>query len=167
MSTTLGYYLVNEYNDSCDKNDYFYFSKRLFWVPPFHSSYRRVSVFDECAICMMSFLNFSKTWVTQCGHVFHKHCLHAYMKKQLLCDDYARCPLCRRSMGNLEFLDGLTYQVGIKSDCVSDVLEEVPNMLPHVCPNSDDHSHYLGMCTSCDDCGLWRNGVSKTKSCLS
>ena len=53
MSTTLGYYLVNEHDQTRQKNEYFSFSKRLLWRPPFQSSFRGVSVCDECARCLL------------------------------------------------------------------------------------------------------------------
>jgi len=136
-----------------DLQDYFFvFSKRVFWMHPFRKTFRHVREDDECALCLEPFQLFSRCWATRCGHVFHKKCLRDL---HLRTSGWVPCPLCRKDMGNLEFLDGVVYNVGcFQKKSGLDLLEEVDNLVPRTC--SQEQDHFLGTQKECPTCQHYR-----------
>lgn len=142
--------IVGLFKNGTNDDDYFHFYKRFFWRKP-----GRIRWSHTCSICKEGFTDQHKMWTTQCGHMFHKKCLQAYSKCY---PSMLFCPLCRQSMGSLEFLDGLIYQVGTGCRSFLDQLEEIENMIPSVCTEGD---HWRGIERTCETCCLYQQTGQK------
>lgn len=134
------------------RGDCYYF-RRYKGVSPFckKQSKRRLHfIDDECAVCLNNISSVSSAWITWCGHVFHKQCLRRWCYTTQCCGP---CPMCRKEMGPLEFLDGIEYVIYPKIENFCDLLEEVPNMIHHFCY---DCGSVMGMNPDqCPPCRSW------------
>jgi len=110
---------------------------------------------EECPICLEEIINERTGWKTSCGHLFHKKCL-----RESFLSATENCPFCRGSIGNIEFIEGITYSV--YEICYEknalDVLEEVDNLVTKLCYECDGD---LGMNKDCQKCLNYRQDGSK------
>jgi hypothetical protein len=104
----------------------------------------------ECPICLEKFFNIKNSWITLCGHIFHKKCLYKWEYKTK-CN--GTCPMCRKYMGTLDFLDGINYSIFPINNYL-DLLEESDNLLHQFCYNCEN---LLGMNKNCNQCKSWQN----------
>ena len=49
---------------------------------------KNIKVYGECIICLEEITSSSKVIALRCAHVYHEHCVNAWMKKKSL------CPIC-------------------------------------------------------------------------
>lgn len=107
-------------------------------------------VLEECPICLTSVGSRQSAWITWCGHLFHKRCLREWCYTTQCSGS---CPMCRKEMGPLEFLDGLEYTIYPEVENFCDLLEEVPNLLHKFCYECNG---VLGMNPDkCCYCRVW------------
>jgi len=129
-------------------DDYFFFEKKVYHSLLQKKRYCRKD--EVCAICLEMCFFQKNTWITACGHVFHKTCLKNYY--QFDAKDKT-CPTCRGNAGNMEFLDGMRFQVGLSTTNKLDLLDEIDSLIPKSCENND---HFLGMKKECNVCCEYR-----------
>ena len=119
---------------------------------------------DECPICCEEILTKSSAFITQCGHHYHKKCILKYMETKWVSTSFtsaARCPMCRCSLGNPEFVQRYRanyFSINYKNDNELDKLEDFwiscEYKLPLFCSNGYDH--YLGIDKKCFCCEVYR-----------
>lgn len=102
---------------------------------------------ELCSICLQGIYSLSTGWITACNHVFHKKCLRQWCVKT---NCRGTCPECRNDMGCVEFTDGIRFVFPFQN-CL-DQLEEVDNILHHVCHDCDG---ILGMTQDCCTCARY------------
>lgn len=100
---------------------------------------------SECPICLEKVYNVQSSWITMCGHLFHKKCLHDWEFKTRC---RSSCPVCRGSMGALEFLDGIKY-CAYPNENPLDLLEETDNIIHKFCHECGE---VLGADPGCGEC---------------
>ena len=112
----------------------------------------------ECPICFEEILKKSETYLTCCGHAFHKKCIFNSFKQKILFKKTSNfnCPLCRKRLGyelfdiNMRYLQTDKY----KLDDLEEVNQRGEFMVPSICLNGDNH--YLGMKKDCKLCNKYR-----------
>ena len=123
---------------------------------------------EECPICYEEIMTKSSAFITNCGHPFHKKCLSKYIESKWLSISTARCPMCRCSLGDPDFIQRYRasyFFYNYKNDNELDKLEDFwiskDYRLPSFCSNRYDH--YLG----CNKyCLLCKNYVETGKELL-
>jgi len=113
-----------------------------------------VKIGDECAICLENIVHKSNTYLTGCGHSFHRSCLFKVLETRWSEKPLSilKCPCCRCGLGTPEFLE--------RYNCESNGLDKLENfwlvkdfIIPEYCRNN---SHYLGMKRECVTCEKYR-----------
>ena len=108
---------------------------------------------DICPICYENIIRKSDSYLSVCGHGFHKKCIFkAYEAKQISkpCGLF-RCPCCRTSLGT--DLEEINERYNLFNDDVNglDILESFwikkDYTMPLIC-----NKHYLGMNKNCIKC---------------
>jgi hypothetical protein len=109
--------------------------------------------FETCPICYDNIICKNDSYLTVCGHGFHKKCIFkAYEAKQISkpCGLF-RCPCCRTSLGT--DLEEINERYNLFNDDVNglDILESFwikkDYTMPLIC-----NKHYLGMNKNCIKC---------------
>jgi hypothetical protein len=77
-------------------HEYFYFMNKI-WFSILQKK-KTCHIGEECPICLESCNSQKKTWITLCGHIFHKHCLREYF---LYTPEDKGCPMCRNDLKNV------------------------------------------------------------------
>lgn len=118
---------------------------------------------DECSICYEPILTKRTSFLTDCGHSYHRKCLFAYIQNKWQsssCISVVKCPLCRRSIGeqvfqsryrSSYFLGGTENVHGL--DRLEDFWLCHEFNLPEFCRNK--YNHYLGFSSTCKTCNLY------------
>ena len=119
---------------------------------------------EECPICYEQINTKRSAFITNCGHRFHKKCLLKCMETKWLSCSYAstaRCPMCRCSLGDPEFLQryrssyfNYQYKDGNELDKLEDFWLSAEYKLPNFCSN--EYKHYLGLNKNCFICKSYR-----------
>jgi hypothetical protein len=108
---------------------------------------------DICPICYENIIRKSDSYLSICGHGFHKKCIFkAYEAKQLSkkCSVF-KCPCCRTSLGT--DIEEINERYDLFNDKANglDILESFwikkDYMMPLIC-----NKHYLGMDKNCIKC---------------
>ncbi len=119
---------------------------------------------DECPICYEPIMTKKSAFITNCGHHYHKKCIHKYMETKWLSTAYvsvARCPMCRCSLGHPDIMH--RYRSSYFDACYNDDngLDKLEDFwvtkdyrLPSFCSNGYDH--YLGNNKICLVCKAFR-----------
>lgn len=134
------YRLTNE-GDEC----YYFFRNKYLSDMFFKNRNNYFLNCSECPICLDKIYNLQSSWITMCGHLFHKKCLQRWLYKTQCKTD---CPICRGMMGSLEYLDGIKYSVYPVYNFL-DLLEESENIFHKFCYECDN---ILGFGTDCREC---------------
>ena len=114
---------------------------------------------EECPVCLEKILLKKDSYLTDCGHAFHRQCLFQVLenkwKEKLF--GILNCPLCRCKLGFPEFSERYCFR---DNPCYLDILENFwltkDFMLPHYCTNTIKSIHYLGMNRKCRMCKDYR-----------
>jgi Ring finger domain len=112
---------------------------------------------EECPICMDKILRKCDTYLTSCGHSFHKKCIFKIveLKWSYKYGSQVKCPMCRTSIGTdiHEIDERYSYKPG--------TLDELENfwikkdyILPEICRLGYNHS--LGFKNDCISCINYR-----------
>ena len=118
-----------------------------------------ISQGEECPICLEKILTKSNSYLTCCGHSFHKLCIFKSMEKKWI-EKYGsvfKCPMCRTNLG-MDIHDiNERYNFHYNEDNSINYLDGLENFwfkkdftIAHICRNKFDH--YLGMKKDCDIC---------------
>ena len=128
------------------------------WTPCIMGKKSYIKIGEECPICFEPIIHKKNAFLTQCGHSFHRGCLHLLCETNRLQNIWnARCPYCRSkdcygdhrrydcSRGGLDGLEEFWINKDYKS-C-------------HICIYSGDNggkTHYYGMNKDCKRCQTYR-----------
>ena len=118
-----------------------------------------IKKFDECPICLEGITSKQNAYLTQCGHAFHKKCMH-----QLVFNNVnASCPICRNIHGigplNL-FVDDTHRFVNKKEDY--EFCGEFK--YPRLCTECFKIEGWnFNQCISCEQCNKFRFGEFRCK----
>ena len=109
---------------------------------------------EECPICMEPNTSKSKTYLTSCGHSFHKLCIFKSMETNWITNNQKNynCPICRGKLG--ASVHGLNERYSHNPNTtILDDLEEFwlkkEFIIPHMCRNK---THFIGMKKNCQQC---------------
>ena len=116
---------------------------------------------EECSICLELVMTKSTSYLSPCGHTFHKKCIfNAYESKMYY--KYAsvfKCPLCRQRIHCPEIQE--RYSIIIDST-YSNTLDELESFwlhkdmrMPEMCHNG--YKHYIGFNKNCNQCIDYRH----------
>lgn len=119
---------------------------------------------EECPICYEPIMTKHSAFITNCGHHYHKKCIHKYMETKWLSSGYisvARCPMCRCSLGHTEIMERYRSSYFDTYDNDTNGLDRLEDFwitkdcrLPFFCGNGYDH--YLGNNNICAACKAFR-----------
>jgi len=118
-----------------------------------------VKVGDECSICYDPIVHKINTYLTGCGHSFHRKCLAdvfiAKWKNKAF--SQMKCPLCRCGLGCPDLFQRYDYITGNTLDMLENFWLSKEFLLPEFCSNSTQYSHFLGVKKDCPDCLRYRD----------
>jgi hypothetical protein len=113
---------------------------------------------EDCPICFDKILKKSESYLTCCGHSFHKSCLFKCMEtkwKKKYASNFT-CPVCRANLGTDVQEMSLRYKMPSENN-----LDNLENfwlnkdlMLTQICSNNYDHD--IGMKNNCYICSEYR-----------
>lgn len=139
------FYELTEKKGNC----YYFFRFKYLSDMYFKKSIKYFLNQSECPICLEKIYNIKSSWITMCGHLFHKKCLYDWEFKTRC---KSSCPVCRGSMGAMEFLDGINYCTYPVENSL-DLLEEADNIIHRFCHECEN---VLGSGEGCVDCEAYR-----------
>lgn len=119
---------------------------------------RHIVTYDQtCPICYDKMLTKSTTFITDCGHCFHKKCLFNYLVHFWRENTYVlapKCPMCRLSLGCPNFIEKCSEEKCNGLDKLEDFWTTYEYKMPIFC--SFNYDHYLGMKLNCKICQAFR-----------
>ena len=112
---------------------------------------------EECPICLENIFRKKESYISGCGHSFHKLCIFKSMETQWntkYASNY-KCPMCRSNIGTDIHELGLRYKfTGNSLDNLENYWLNKDLMLAQMCGNNYDH--YIGMKNGCFNCSKYR-----------
>lgn len=117
-----------------------------------------IKIGEECSICNEPILSKPNAFLSDCGHCFHKTCIHKWLKTTYL---NGRCPLCRSDLGECNF--GGRYYTNNRLDLLENFIQDSDKMMPVPCWGDSDmhYTHFVGEKEWCDECHNFRNHINK------
>lgn len=115
---------------------------------------------EECPVCLEKIILKKDSYLTDCGHAFHRQCLFQVLENKWKENLFTilQCPLCRCKLGVPEFSERYCFQD--VNPCYLDILENFwltkDLTLPHYCTKTTKTIHYLGMSKKCRLCKSYR-----------
>jgi hypothetical protein len=111
---------------------------------------------ETCIICMDKINLKSNTYLSDCGHCFHKKCITNYFHHiKMISSKNMKCPICRCNLGNPVLNE--KYNSFHKDANSLDILENYSIEMLHICDSpSTRGNHYLGMDSNCEKCMNYR-----------
>jgi hypothetical protein len=116
-----------------------------------------------CPICLNPLLTASNTYITYCGHAFHRRCFVLVAEHQWS-DGYltkTKCPTCRAKQSVWDLSDG-QYNTTSACDELENFWTTMADRRPRRCPmatTANTTAHDLGMCPTCPRCRhYWDHG---------
>ena len=58
---------------------------------------------EECPICYEPIHSKTSAYLNNCGHSFHRECIHKWALASITSNDDRSCPKCRENIGFYEF----------------------------------------------------------------
>jgi hypothetical protein len=116
-----------------------------------------IKIGEECSICNEHIWSKSNAFLSDCGHCFHKTCIHKWLKTTYL---NGRCPLCRSDLGECYFAE--RYYSLNKLDLLENFIQCSDIMMPIPCiyNNSDmNFTHFVGERKWCEECYNFRHHI--------
>lgn len=115
-----------------------------------------VKIQEECPICYEPMIHKVHTYITRCGHAFHRKCLanifHAKWKVRPF--SQVNCPLCRCSLGFPDLFQRYDHYSGTNLDILENFWLTKDFVHPYFCILGPPH--YLGMKNDCETCLRYR-----------
>jgi hypothetical protein len=107
-----------------------------------------------CPICLDPLLTASNTYITTCGHAFHRRCFLSMAEHQWSNNDLTRtkCPTCRTTQSVWGLNEG-RYNGCSFIDDLDNFWDTIQDKYPKRCFNKNEPTHYLGMRNkNCPNC---------------
>ncbi len=138
---------------------------------------------EECPICFEGIYFRKNAFLTPCGHVFHKTCLHNshisnLISKIKICEESLACPICRFNIPTEHFYNPIKYFIYKKrieeidttnnAEIIKNInfvitldnlLENLEYNYPALCIFSNNKRHFLGMNKNCAVCLKFHEGI--------
>ena len=91
----------DDFHEYCDEEDYLCKACSINYYNNILNNCNEV-IFDKyddvCPICIDDMKKKEKIIKLECGHLFHKNCIYAYIFNNILNNKTILCPLCRHSL---------------------------------------------------------------------
>ena len=113
---------------------------------------------EECPICLEKMITKQNSYLTGCGHAFHRSCLFKTFETRWSFKPFStfRCPLCRCGLGAPLLMT--RYVNSIHMNKKYEFTDQLENFwitqdftMPYYC-DKKTVPHYLGMCIECSSC---------------
>ena len=112
---------------------------------------------EECPICYEPIFLKNTAYLSDCGHSFHRECIHKWTMTTFL---NGRCPVCRQDFGDY---DCQRYLKKKGLDSLEEFWINSNTIRPHLCRFNDNYTHISGTNKYCIECMEFRKCKKQNK----